>query len=86
MTDGTDNARKVELIAIDGIMSSESGRSFMMSLIEHTGVFTETFDADTHRHAKNAGRREIGLHLVRELKEASFDKYIMMIREHEDGR
>jgi hypothetical protein len=86
MTNGTDDARKVELITIDGIMSSNSGRAVMMSLLEVSGVFTDTFDADTHIHAKNAGKREIGLHLVRELKEASFDKYTMMIKEHEDGR
>ncbi len=80
----TDKDRNVANIDIDAIMATEGGRKVMYTLLEYTGVFRSTFDKDTHQHAFNAGKRQVGLYLVDELKEAAPDKFNRMMEEQND--
>ena len=66
-------------------MKLEDNRDFVWELLQSTRVFESMFDTDPMKHAFNAGRRDVGLNLVRDLKKASPEFYIKMIQEHIDG-
>lgn len=74
--------RKIEIANIAAIMSTKGGREFINRVLNQCGVFSDGFSPDTHEHAKNAGRRQIGLWLTNELKEAAPGEYLILIREH----
>jgi len=76
------NARNLELMAIQDIMSKKDGRAFMFRLMEHSGVFQDTFHADSAISAYKSGRRSNGLFLESEIKQAAPENYIKMIQEH----
>lgn len=78
---GMSNARKIEIAEMSVIMSTKGGRNFISRVLDECGVFSDTFDTDTHAHAKNAGRRQIGLWLVSELQDATPDEYSTLLRE-----
>ena len=80
-----DNEREIEVAEITQVMSSQSGRNVMHRLLRTTGVDEDMFNPDTHEHARNAGRRGVGLELRDELKEACIDHYFKMLKENEDG-
>jgi hypothetical protein len=73
--------RRIEIADISVIMSTKGGRKFINRVLDQCGLFSDTFHTDPHDHAKNAGRRQIGLWLVNELKEASTGEYITLIKE-----
>ena len=73
--------RKAELLAIQNLMRTEEGRSFMYNQLQYCKVFANTFDEDTNKHSYNAGLRVGGLHLESELKEAAPGEYLKMIEE-----
>lgn len=77
--------RDIEIAEILGIMRSTGGRKTMYRILQFTGVDIDTFSADTHEHAKNAGMREVGIWLRDELKSVDYDLYMMMMKENEDG-
>jgi hypothetical protein len=79
-----DNMRNIEIADISVIMSTKGGRKFIRRVLDYSGVFCDTFDSDTHEHAKNAGRRQVGLWLINEIKEAAPDEYITLIKERND--
>lgn len=79
------NTREIEIAELMQVMSSQSGRNVMFRLLDQTGVDEDMFDADTHKHAHNAGRRSVGLWLKYELKKACLPEYLMMIKENTNG-
>lgn len=79
----SDDQRKIEIAETTQVMSTESGRNFVWRILKSTGVDDDTFDTDTHNHARNAGRRGVGLQLRDELKAACFDNYLRMMKENE---
>ena len=81
-----DKEATVEQMTITGIMGGESGRKLMYDWMMVAGTFSNTFRADTHEHARQAGKREIGLHIDRELREACPDQYFKMMKENTDER
>ena len=83
MNDNLTDGRKTEIAELTHVMSSASGRSVMFRFLQSTGVDESTFNEDTHRHAWNAGRREVGLELRGELKEVCIDYYFIMLKENE---
>jgi hypothetical protein len=85
MSDNQTDARKIEVVEVHALMSNESGRHTMYRVLEFSGIDHDTFNKDSHEHARNAGRREVGLWLRDELKDACFDKYLMMLKENIDG-
>ena len=79
----TDNrGRKAELLEIQNTMRTEGGRNLVWRILKQSGIFTSVFDSDPIIHAMNAGQRENGLWLEQELKEASPDLYLKMLKEH----
>lgn len=77
-------SRDLQLHSIKSVMKTENGRDFMWRCLQNCCTFDETFHPDPIVHARNAGFRGHGLWLVRELKEAAPDEYILMLKEHED--
>ena len=77
--------RDIEIAEITHVMSTESGRNLMHRILNQTGVDENTFNSDTHEHARNAGRREVGLWLRDELKMVCIDNYLRMLKEKNDG-
>ena len=75
-------SRELELLTIRQVMKTENGRSFMWRCLQNCCVFENIFNADPVLHAYNAGAREHGTWLERELKEAAPDDYIKMLKEH----
>jgi hypothetical protein len=78
-------SRDLELLTIRQLMKTENGRGFMYRCLQNCCVFENIFDVDPVRHAYRAGLRDHGLWLERELKEASPDDYIKMLKEHING-
>lgn len=66
------------------MMSTHGGRALLRRTIEYSGAFASTFDIDTHRHAYNAGKRQVGLHLIEQLESACPDKYLQLLEERYD--
>lgn len=77
--------RTLELSDVDFVMSHRAGRNFMARLLEYTGIDTSAFNADGREHARNEGRREAGIWVRNELKEAAPDKFMLMLKEQNDG-
>jgi hypothetical protein len=77
--------RAAELHAMRDILRTNQGRDFMWRLLQQTGIFDTCFDKDPVVHAFKAGCRESGLWLQRELRDASTDLYLKMLKEHENG-
>lgn len=81
MTVHTNDERKIEIADISVIMSTKGGRKFVNRILDQCGVFSDIFNSDTHEHAKNAGRRQVGLWLMSEIQEASPGEYVTLMRE-----
>jgi hypothetical protein len=81
---GNSDARSLELLAIQSIMSNEDGRHFMWRLLEYTGVSGSKFDNDPYRNAFNSGQQSVGEWLTEEMKQAAMGSYIEMLRENLD--
>ena len=74
--------RELEIAEIAAIMRTASGRNLMFRILNESGVESDTFDSDPIIHARNAGRRLIGLWLKRELKAAALSEYQLMMKEN----
>ena len=79
----TDKSRNLELHTIRELMKTENGRSFMARCLQNTLVNENIFHKDERLHVYNAGKRDHGLWLQRELKEAAPEFYLMMLKEHD---
>ena len=75
---------KVEVVDIVGIMSTQSGRSFIQRILDYTGIDDSTWDSDTHEHARNSARRDVGIWIRDEIINACPDKYMLMMKEKLD--
>jgi len=76
------SARDIELGVIKNTMSTEAGRAMLWRFVSKAGTFNNNFVADPYVHAQNAGARSHGLWLDRELREASLDFYLQMLKEN----
>jgi len=85
MMDDLTDERKQEIADISGVMNTNAGRNTIYRILQSTGLDVNGYSSDTHEHAKNAGRREVGLWLRDEIKTADFGNYLMMMRENEDA-
>lgn len=81
MAESKDHARNVELLDISGIMKTESGRKVMARILQAAGTFSPTYHQDPHRCAQLSARRDLGLWLVDELKEAAPAQYLTLLKE-----
>lgn len=74
-----------EDLVIESIMRTEHGRKWMWRQLQSRGVFENMFDRDPIKMAYNAGRRDSGVSLNREVKEAAPGYYVKMIEENING-
>ena len=65
------DARSIEISDTMAVMSTRGGRAMISRILDRSGVFRDTFDIDPHVHAQNAGRRQLGLWLLNEIKDAA---------------
>ena len=71
-----------EALAVQNIMKNEGMRNYMWKHLQEAGVFESIFDADSIKHAYNAGKRQHGLVLDDDLRQYAPDDYIKMIKEN----
>lgn len=88
-SDVDDSARKrariKEQLDVKNVLETEHGRNLITRLLQITGVDEEGFSSDPSVAAYAAGRRSVGLWLQHELKSASLDLYLQLLRESENG-
>lgn len=73
--------RDKELLAVSNLIRTPEGRAFMWRFLQRARTHVNIFDNDPIKHAFNAGSRDMGLWLEAEIKDASPDLYIKMIKE-----
>ena len=80
----SDNKKEINIddLVIQNIMKTPDGRDYMWKRLQATGVFETMFDKDPILNAYNAGRREIGVTLNRDIKDAAPGDYIKMLTEN----
>lgn len=83
---GENKTRALELHSIAEIMRTENGRHFMWRCLQQSGTFTTTFNSDPTIHMMNTGKREYGLWLDAEIRQAAPDYYMIMLKEHINAR
>ena len=79
------NERELELHTIQQIMSTENGRLFIYRCLQYCGTYGSIFSNDSMKHAYNSGLRDAGIWIENEVKEATIDNYLKMIKENENG-
>jgi len=78
------NDRDQELLELKALMEQEQFRRFILRIMGETGLGSSGFDADPLEHARKAGRRQVGHWVADEVKEATKNGYLKMIKEHMD--
>jgi hypothetical protein len=81
----SDTTREIEIQDLSSIMSLESGRNVIAKILNYTNIDDDIFDQDPVTHARNAGRREIGIWLRNEIIAAAPDQYLRMMKEKING-
>lgn len=82
----TTDTRTIEIAEITAMMSTQGGRAFVSRILDKCRVFRSTFDPDTHKHAYNAGKRDVGLAIIEDLQQACPDKYLQLLDERNDEK
>ena len=85
MSDDKLDKRDLDVIETSQVLITVPGRNTLYRLLQMTGIDGSTFNDDTHKHAYNAGRRDVGIEIREELKMADKDNYFRMIMENENG-
>lgn len=67
---------------LHGLLASEGGRRALAAILEQAQVSVPVFDNNAMSMARNAGKQELGLWLVTQLRAASQDNYLKMIAEN----
>ncbi len=73
-----------DALVLENIMRTEPGRSYMWRKLQEWGVFESIWSSDPNTHSYNAGRREAGVELNREIRSAAPGYYVKMIEENGD--
>lgn len=80
-----DSKANPDTLAVRNMMRTEGGRSYIWNHLQSCGVFENIFNIDPIQHAFNAGLREAGLRLERDIKAYEPLYYIKMIEENNNG-
>ena len=83
LDNGTNNARKSQLLALSSLLKDEFGRSYIYGLLSDTGVFRNTHLDCQINNAYENGRKSIGYDLIDDIKQADFNLYLLMIKENQ---
>jgi hypothetical protein len=75
-------ARELEILTIQRIMSVKDYRAFLSRVIKSSGVLRDSFNEDPATLAYCTGRASMGRWLLREMKSASPSGVLQMIEEN----
>lgn len=82
MTDDAEKSRKIEIAELWSIMQTEGGRNFIARILKTAGVFSSTYvPGKPDETMRRSIKRDFGLWIEREVKEAAPEFYITLIRE-----
>jgi hypothetical protein len=73
--------RKQELDDIKWLMAHKQGRRFVHRLLSKAGIYRSSFTNSGQTNFLE-GERNVGLFVINEVMEGSFDNYITMLQEH----
>lgn len=76
--------REVEIADLRAVMGSVEGRRFVWRLLETGRIFTDRFDENSLRMARNEGRAHTGLILLADIDVACPELFDTMRREYLD--
>jgi hypothetical protein len=76
-----DAQRLQELNDIKWLMAHKQGRRFIHRLLGRAGVYRSSFTNSGQTNFLE-GERNVGLFVINEMVEGSFDNYIIMLQEH----
>lgn len=68
------------------LMKGPKGRRFMRRLLEHTGVFRSSFQANSMVMAHREGTKDVGYWLLSQLERLCPESYHTMMQEHRNDR
>lgn len=74
--------RKAEEQVVYTIMSTQSGREWMHSLLSSCHCFSSSFTGESLSMAFKEGERNIGLILTAQIMKAAPGEFIQMLKEH----
>ena len=77
----TNAKRTQELNDIKWLMAHKQGRRFVHRLLGRAGVYRSSFTNSGQTNFLE-GERNVGLFVINEVSEASFDNYLTMLQEH----
>lgn len=75
------NETDLQKMELEKLMEQKPFRGFITRLLDESGVGSSGFDDNSGVHAKNAGRRQMGHWVETQLKEATPNGYLLMIKE-----
>lgn len=85
MTESNNDARKVEVADISFIMGTTAGRNFVARVLKSTGINEATYVRDNPEETiRRSIRRDFGVQLARDIKEAAPGEYITLLKEMND--
>lgn len=80
------HARNVELAEISAIMRTEGGRNVIRRILQLAGVFSPTYVKDNPEETiRRSVRRDFGLQIEAQIKEAAPGEYFTLLKEMEDA-
>lgn len=74
-------AREQEVNDLKNVMSDKSGRRFVWSLLEKTGLYRSSMTGNSQTFFLE-GQRNIGLMLIAQINEHCLDEYALMLAEN----
>lgn len=86
MGESNNHARNVELADLSAIMRIDSGRKVLARILRTAGLNTTTFVQDNPDETiRRSIRRDLGVWLAKEIKEAEPDLYYTLLKEIDNG-
>ena len=79
--DKDDDLRDSELSDLTNMMAREDSRRVLVRVLQVSGVIESSYDEDPSKMVLSEGRRDIGLWLLQELKEADAESAARLIGE-----
>ena len=83
MSEDKNTRQDPDELVVCNIMRSPDGRAYMFRKLQSCSVFETMFSDDPIKHAFNAGLRESGVQLNRELMHFALSDYLKMIEENQ---
>ena len=76
--------RTTEVLELDDVLRTPSGRAVLKRILEKTGYFDDTFNKDPIQMAGFTAKREVGIWLVDQMARANHGQFINISKEKFD--